>query len=184
MAQGYYAKVASSAFVAGTISQITGGKFANGAWSGAFRFMFNEAMQKVEYMFDKIITNSNFLSHYFFGFGSDMNIDPKSYMGLRLKLALRTQINELNVQIAKDVQNGIYGRYSLPYNLTDVSLLFSLGDGSLKADVFNLGDLYKIHFYIRDKFIDALDINDKWSGNQDIGIPYKINFDFYEQHNK
>ena len=42
MAQGYYAKVASSAFVAGTISQITGGKFANGAWSGAFRFMFNE----------------------------------------------------------------------------------------------------------------------------------------------
>ena len=46
MAQGYYAKVASSAFVAGTISQITGGKFANGAFSGAFRFMFNDAAHK------------------------------------------------------------------------------------------------------------------------------------------
>jgi len=47
MAQGYYAKVASSVFVAGTISQITGGKFANGAWSGAFRFMFNEWYHKL-----------------------------------------------------------------------------------------------------------------------------------------
>jgi len=44
MARGYYAKIAASAFVAGTISQITGGKFANGAWSGAFRFMFNDSL--------------------------------------------------------------------------------------------------------------------------------------------
>ena len=39
MAKGYYTKVASSAVVAGTVSSITGGKFANGALSGAFRFM-------------------------------------------------------------------------------------------------------------------------------------------------
>ena len=47
MAQGYYSKVVSNAVVGGTISQITGGKFANGAFSGAFRFMFNEAAHKV-----------------------------------------------------------------------------------------------------------------------------------------
>ncbi len=41
-ARGYYAKIAANAVVAGTVSQITGGKFANGALSGAFRFMFNE----------------------------------------------------------------------------------------------------------------------------------------------
>ena len=46
MAQGYYSKVVSNAVVGGTISQITGGKFANGAFSGAFRFMFNEWYHK------------------------------------------------------------------------------------------------------------------------------------------
>ena len=51
MAKGYYAKVASSAIVAGTVSSITGGKFANGAFSGAFRFMFNEAMKKIKTSF-------------------------------------------------------------------------------------------------------------------------------------
>ena len=42
MARGYYAKVAANAMVAGTVSAISGGKFANGAFSGAFRFMFND----------------------------------------------------------------------------------------------------------------------------------------------
>ena len=51
MAQGYYSKVVSNAVVGGTISQITGGKFANGAFSGAFRFMFNEWAHR----FDAII---------------------------------------------------------------------------------------------------------------------------------
>jgi len=44
MARGYYAKVAANAMVSGTVSMISGGKFANGAFSGAFRFMFNDAM--------------------------------------------------------------------------------------------------------------------------------------------
>jgi len=54
-ARGYYAKIAANAVVAGTVSQITGGKFANGAWSGAFRFMFNEWAHR----FDVIIKYGN-----------------------------------------------------------------------------------------------------------------------------
>jgi len=184
MAKGYYAKVASSAIVAGTISTISGGKFANGAMSGAFRFMFNEWKHKAQYLLEKTAISSNFLAKYWFGFGGDMNIDPNSHMGLRLKLALRTQISDLRTQIASDVDGGIYGRYSESYNLTNESILFAIGDGSLKADVFNMRDSYKIHFFIRDEFVDALDINDQWSGNQDIGIPYDIKFDFYETYKK
>lgn len=45
MARGYYAKVAANAMVSGTVSMISGGKFANGAFSGAFRFMFNDSLQ-------------------------------------------------------------------------------------------------------------------------------------------
>jgi hypothetical protein len=48
MAKGYYAKVASSAIVAGTVSYVSGGKFANGAMSGAFRFMFNDLIVNVD----------------------------------------------------------------------------------------------------------------------------------------
>ena len=55
MARGYYAKVASNAIVAGTVSAISGGKFANGAFSGAFRFMFNEWAHR----FDAIIKFGN-----------------------------------------------------------------------------------------------------------------------------
>ncbi len=41
---GVYSQTAIMATVGGTVSRITGGKFANGAVSGAFRFMFNETL--------------------------------------------------------------------------------------------------------------------------------------------
>ena len=40
----YYGNVTSNAIIGGTISRVTGGKFANGAALGAFRYMFDEHM--------------------------------------------------------------------------------------------------------------------------------------------
>ena len=40
----YYGNVASNAVIGGTISEVTGGKFTNGAAFGAFRYMFNDAL--------------------------------------------------------------------------------------------------------------------------------------------
>ena len=40
----YYGNVASNAIIGGTVSSVTGGKFANGASFGAFRYMFNDAL--------------------------------------------------------------------------------------------------------------------------------------------
>jgi hypothetical protein len=37
----YYGNVASNAIIGGTVSSVTGGKFANGAVVGAFRYMFS-----------------------------------------------------------------------------------------------------------------------------------------------
>jgi len=44
----YSANVAFSAVVGGTVSEISGGKFANGAVTGAFVFMFNHALHTDE----------------------------------------------------------------------------------------------------------------------------------------
>jgi len=41
----YYANVAFSSIVGGTVSEISGGKFANGAVSGAFIYMYNDAIE-------------------------------------------------------------------------------------------------------------------------------------------
>ena len=43
----YYGNVASNAIIGGTVSSVTGGKFANGASFGAFRYMFNDWRHKV-----------------------------------------------------------------------------------------------------------------------------------------
>ena len=159
------------AVVGGTASVLGGGKFANGAMSGAFVHLYN-----AERFMMKVLTSSPFLFKYFFGFGTDMNIDPNSHLGLRLRVALRSQMNTFR-NYAKE---GLSGKFSLKYNLTNTPLLFSLGDGKIFADIGQDGDYYFINFFIRDKFIDALDINDAWEGNQDIGIPYNINFDYLE----
>jgi hypothetical protein len=42
----YYGNVASNAIIGGTLSSVTGGKFANGAALGAFRYMFNDALHE------------------------------------------------------------------------------------------------------------------------------------------
>jgi len=60
-----------------------------------------------------------------------------------------------------------------------------MGDGYLYAELIIDKDVYIIHYYIREVFVDALDIHDKIkSPNIDVGIPYKINFDIYEEVTK
>lgn len=44
----YSGKLISNAVLSGTIEEIGGGKFANGALTGAFVFMFNDAMHKID----------------------------------------------------------------------------------------------------------------------------------------
>jgi len=116
MAQGYYAKVASSAFVAGTISQITGGKFANGAWSGAFRFMFNEAMHKIlkpsEYNYrvgEAAVEEKNRLS--------DLNAAGLS--------------NKLNVNVSDDLEAFVLKKKLI--NDLDKILIYSAGKATQNA---------------------------------------------------
>ena len=45
---GYTGKLISNAILSGTIEEVGGGKFANGAVTGAFAFMFNHRMHKLE----------------------------------------------------------------------------------------------------------------------------------------
>jgi len=42
----YFGNVAKNAIISGTVSEITGGKFSNGAALGAFRYMFNDAVHE------------------------------------------------------------------------------------------------------------------------------------------
>ena len=67
---GYYGKLVSNSVFAGTIEEIGGGKFANGAVTGAFAFMFNHAMHKIEL--------SESLVKKIYGIASDLH---KKYSG-------------------------------------------------------------------------------------------------------
>ena len=44
--KNFAGRIVSNAIVAGTISEVTGGKFANGAMSAAFRVAFNEVLDR------------------------------------------------------------------------------------------------------------------------------------------
>lgn len=51
---GYTGKLISNAILSGTIEEVGGGKFANGAVTGAFAFMFNHRMHKLE-LFESLV---------------------------------------------------------------------------------------------------------------------------------
>jgi hypothetical protein len=59
-----------SAIIGGTASKISGGKFANGAQTGAFQYMFNQAAPKI------IDSTKEALDHYLNGNGQDVQLGP------------------------------------------------------------------------------------------------------------
>ncbi|TBA07730.1 lipid II-degrading bacteriocin [Rhizobium ruizarguesonis] len=66
----YSANIARAAGVGGTVSAISGGKFYNGAITGAFSFAFNDALHS------RYTTWQGF-RHYLFGDGSEVEISAK-----------------------------------------------------------------------------------------------------------
>ncbi|WP_428737712.1 RHS repeat-associated core domain-containing protein [Sulfurimonas sp.] len=156
----------------------------NGGDSNLYGYVLNDPVNLVDpsglMSTQDIIASSPFLYHYFFGLGQTMNISPFSSLGRLLQGNLSTQILDMKNEAIKDARQvcGEYnGHYSRAYDLTNIPELFSLGNGSIFAETYCNNGLCLMHFYIRDAFTDALDIHDQWQGNQDIGIPYRINFD-------
>jgi len=117
-AGGFTLRTTIAGVVGGTASEIGGGKFSNGAVSGAFVHMFN-----AESVAKKIVdSTSEAVSHYYNGGGEPVEL------GIRTKLALRTnqaQINHLQ-NIVSGRTSSLTGNYGI--DLTTSTVTFHVGD--------------------------------------------------------
>ncbi len=126
--------------------------------------------------------NRYFLYHYFFGRGHTMNIAPSSHHGQLIIKHLNNLMKKNYQTIMKEASENC-GNYNTKIvnkvNFTGNEELFSIGDSHLVTKAYCTNGKCLISYNINDAFIDALDIHDSWSGNQDIPIiatPYNIRF--------
>jgi len=125
--------------------------------------------------------NRPFIFHYFFGGGRTMNISPNSHLGQLIIKHLNQLMKENYQKIIKEASQTC-GNYNTTIrdrvNFTGNEELFSIGDSSLVTKAYCTNGRCLISYNINDAFIDALDIHDSWSGNQDIPLarPYDIRF--------
>jgi len=115
---GFTLRTTIASIVGGTASALGGGKFSNGAVSGAFVHMFN-----AEGGAKKIVdSTSEAVSHYYNGKGQPVEL------GIKTKLALRTnqaQINHLQ-NIVSGRTSSLTGNYGI--DLTGSATTFHVGD--------------------------------------------------------
>ena len=144
-------------------------------------YLSNKAYSSLEKWVPILHDNRYFLNHYFFGFGKTMDIKPNSYHGKLIRKHLDITMKN-NYNSIMDASSNICGNYRTTIedniNFTNNRELFSIGDSNLKTTAICTDGKCLIRYQIRDHFIDALDINDALEGNQDISIPYNINFDY------
>jgi hypothetical protein len=97
--KGYYENVAKNAIIGGTLSNVTGGKFANGAALGAFRYMFNDAMEHGKKVLDKL-TFEKAKEFYTHGNGEDVFVKASSLNLSKVKIDSNIKIGDiLGVQL-------------------------------------------------------------------------------------
>ncbi|MCL1052239.1 RHS domain-containing protein, partial [Shewanella abyssi] len=130
-------------------------------------------------------STKDFLAHYFLGGGdvvdlSDIGLASDFENAPTVSSAVESFINSI-------MQGPVFNVNVLDYSATDVTNvgtvdftgypdLFSVGNGELKMEAACAEGSCSFTFETNDWFIDALDINDDWSGNQDVPFssPYPI----------
>ncbi|WNO11239.1 SpvB/TcaC N-terminal domain-containing protein [Teredinibacter sp. KSP-S5-2] len=131
-------------------------------------------------------TTKDFLKHYLFGGGKAVNL---SDVGLGDDFENSESVKNATEKFMEGVLNGpIYNLKASDRVLRNVTndgakdftgkpALFSLGDGWLNMSASCSSGNCTFNFSTSDMFVDALDINDQWRGNQDLPFsqPYQIN---------
>ena len=103
-----------SAIIGGTASKISGGKFANGAQTGAFQFLFNQAAPKI------IDSTKEALDHYFNGNGQDVQLGPNTQDAIKNSSDQQFRLNR--------IKQGLSTSNSGNYGVDVTSDIFHVGD--------------------------------------------------------
>lgn len=181
---GVVARTAAAAAVGGTVSELTGGKFANGAETAAYGQLFNG---ESKFWNDAAWTTKNFLAHYFSGGGKAVNLGA---VGLGEEFKNASSVSKATEGFEKDVMgspvnNSTRNAVAIvdvtkvgARDITPWPALFSVGNSRLEMNANCIGGACTFNYQVNDRFIDALDIHDQWRGNQDVpgAKPYDINY--------
>lgn len=106
-----------SAVIGGTASKISGGKFANGAQTGAFQYLFNQAAPKI------IDSTKDALDHYFNGNGQDVQLGPNTQDAIINSKDQQYRLNR--------IKQGLSTSNSGNYGVDVTSEMFHVGDTPL-----------------------------------------------------